>query len=309
MGSPDFAVPSLMRLLDSRHIIAGVVTQPDRAKGRGGELAATPVKRTAIAAGLEVFQPENVNTAESVAYISARQPDAIITVAFGQLLKEPLLELAPKGAINIHASLLPAYRGAAPIHRAIINGETKTGVTSMFMDKGMDTGDMILCQETDILPDDDAGMLHDKLADLGAELLITTLDVIEAGSAPRTKQNDATATYAPLLKSEDEVIDWQREARELYDQIRGLAPWPVAYTIYKGKRLKVHKAAYCAENCRGGNLPPAFGMITAIDEDGIWIQTGNGQLCLKEVQPEGKAKMGAAEFTRGYRPQIGEMMM
>lgn len=294
MGSPDFAVPPLKILLDSPYRVAGVVTQPDRQKGRGYSLAPTPVKETAVAYGLPLLQCAKVNLPENIAKIAAWQPDIIVVVAFGQLLKKELLQLPPLGVINIHASLLPAYRGAAPIHWAVIRGEKKTGVTTMYIDEGMDTGNIILQREVPIGPDDDTGTLHDILSREGAELLLRTLEAIEAGKAPSVVQDNALASYAPLLKKEDEVLDWSGSSRNLHDHIRGMVPWPVAYTLLNGKRLKVWRSAF-----REGGKHDKPGQVLEIAKDGIWVACGEGELMIKELQAEGKKPMAAAEMARG----------
>ncbi|MDR2711919.1 MAG: methionyl-tRNA formyltransferase [Clostridiales bacterium] len=296
LGSPDFAVPSLQKILTSHHEVIGVVTQPDRPKGRGNKLAFTPVKELALAYSLPLIQPRRVNNEESLAQITAWQPDILVVVAFGQLLKAPLLELAPLGAVNLHASLLPAYRGAAPIHWAIINGERETGVTTMRLDLGMDTGDMILKARLAIGENEDTGSLYDRLKVDGAGLLLETLDLIEAGRAAYEPQDGALASYAPLLKAEDELIDWQKPAFALHNQIRGLSPTPGAYTQFEGKRLKIRQSVYRAES---SSAPP--GTIIEIEENIVWLAAGEGRLGLIEVQPEGKTKMPAVAFARGKR--------
>ena len=296
LGSPDFAVPSLQKILAGRHELIGVVTQPDRPKGRGNKLAFTPVKELALANSLPLIQPRRVNQEESLAQIAAWRPDILVVVAYGQLLKAPLLELAPLGAINLHASLLPAYRGAAPIHWAIINGEKETGLTTMRLDLSMDTGDMILKARLPIGENEDTGSLYDRLKVDGAALLLETLDLIETGQATFQPQDGALASFAPLLKAEDELIDWQKPAFVLHNQIRGLSPWPGAYTQYEGKRLKIWRAVYRDES---SSSPPAT--LIEIRDNIVWLAAGKGCLGLIEVQPEGKSKMPAAAFIRGKR--------
>jgi methionyl-tRNA formyltransferase len=303
MGSPDFAVLPLEALLAAGYQVVGVVTQPDRAKGRGKHMAATPVKEIALKYQIPLIQPHNVNGDEAVKAIRAWHPDILVVVAFGQLLKKPLLELAPLGAINLHASLLPAYRGAAPIHWAIIKGEKTTGVTTMYMDEGMDTGDMILKAECEIGESDNTGIVHDKLAALGADLLLKTVQDIENDQAPRLPQDDALASYAPMLTKEHEVINWQQTAQEIHNQIRGLSPWPGAYTIYKNKRLKIHEAV----NIQWLRGEP--GRVLAIDkEQGLIVSTSLGSVAIKKVQLAGKNIMDVADFCRGYSINIGDIL-
>lgn len=294
MGSPNFAVPPLKSLVNSPHQVVGVVTQPDRQKGRGYNFAPTPVKETALAYGLPLLQCDKVNKPENIEKIVAWQPDIIVVVAFGQLLKKELLQLPPLGIINIHASLLPAYRGAAPIHWAIIRGEKTTGVTTMYIDEGMDTGNMILQKEIPIGTDDDTGTIHDLLAQAGAELLIETLNAIEAKTAPSRPQDNSLATYAPLLKKEDELLDWRKNSGVVHDHIRGMSPWPVAYTTFDGKRMKIWRSAF-----REGVKHEICGQVLEIDKDGFWVACGNGELKVRELQMEGKKKLAAGDFSRG----------
>jgi methionyl-tRNA formyltransferase len=266
-------------------------------------LAATPVKEVALKHQIPLIQPHNVNGDEAVKSIKAWHPDILVVVAFGQLLRKPLLEMAPLGAINLHASLLPAYRGAAPIHWAIIKGEKITGVTTMYMNEGMDTGDMILKAECEIGENDSTGILHDKLASLGADLLVKTLQDIENNQAQRLPQNDSLASYAPMLTKEHELIDWHKTAHEVHDQIRGLSPWPGAYTIYKNKRLKIHEAA----NIQWLRGEP--GRVLAIDkEKGLIVSSSLGSVAIKKVQLAGKNIMDVADFCRGYSINIGDML-
>lgn len=301
MGTPAFAVPSLEAVLAAGHEVAAVVTQPDRPKGRGGRLQASPVKQTALAHGLPVLQPERVRRPAAVAELAALGADCFVVVAFGQILPRAVLEQPRFGCINVHASLLPRYRGAAPIHWAVMNGESETGITTMWMDEGLDTGDMLLKTRLPIGPDETTGELHDRLAAAGAELLVASLALIEQGKAPREPQNDGDATYAPLLRPEHERIDWTRSAHAVHNQIRGLCPWPGAYTASPAGRLKVWQS-------RRGDGPAANtapGTVVAVTADGIWVQCGDGSVCLTEVQPENKRPMAAAAFANGYRVEPG----
>lgn len=295
MGSPDFAVAPLAALVKAGYAPVAVVSRPDKARGRGGQFSPTPVKQAALELGLPVLTPARVNTPEFVSEISALQPDLLLVVAFGQLLKAELLQLPPLGVVNLHASLLPAYRGAAPIHRAIINGEAESGATTMYLDEGMDTGDMIEKAACAVGENETAGELHDKLMLLGADLLCRTVRLIEEGSAPREKQNDASATYAPPLTPEDEVIDWTQSATVIHNRIRGLNPWPGAYTTWNGKRLKLWQSL-----TRPARFVAEPGAVVAVDRQGVWLATGEGELCLTEVQPEGKPRMDGCAFARGY---------
>ena len=300
MGSPDFAVAPLRALAAAGYTPLAVVTRPDKPRGRGGKLAPTAVKQAALEMGLPVLTTPNVNGPEAVAEISAFKPHLLLVAAYGQILKAELLRLPPLGAVNLHASLLPAYRGAAPIHRAVINGEQQSGVTTMYMDAGLDTGDMILNATCNIGAEETAGDLHDKLMQLGAELLCRTVALIEQGSAPRQPQDDALASYAPPLAAQDEIVDWRRSAADIHNQIRGLNPWPVAYSFCGGRRLKLWRC-----HIRPARFAACPGAVVAVDRQGIWLATGEGELCLTEVQPEGKARMDGCAFARGYGIEPG----
>jgi methionyl-tRNA formyltransferase len=303
MGTPEFAVPTLAILHDTKYEIVGVVTQPDRPKGRGQKLTASPVKEYAVTHNLPVFQPEKVKTPEFVAHLRGLAPDVIVVVAYGQILSEEILKLPPHGCINVHASLLPKYRGAAPIHWAIINGETTTGVTTMHMDRGLDTGDMILKAEVPITPKDTTGTMHESLAVLGAEVLLDTLRRIEAGTAPREPQDNDKATYASLLKREHEAIHWEAAARDIFNQIRGLNPWPGAYTKHRERTIKIWEAELLE-----GISSDRPGTIMQIDKEGIDIATGEGRLRLIAIQPQNNKRMLAADYARGHHVQAGERM-
>jgi methionyl-tRNA formyltransferase len=304
MGTPDFAVPCLDRLVADGHEVAAVVTQPDRPKGRGQKLAASPVKEAAQGYGLTVLQPEKIRTAEFLAALTELAPAAIVVVAFGQFLPKAMLELPRLGCINVHASLLPRYRGAAPIHWAVMNGETVTGVTTMHMDTGMDTGDMILKAEAAIGPDDTTGEVHDVLKGLGAAVLSATLARLADGTAPRTPQDGAAATYAPLLTRAVERIDWRRPAAEVHNKVRGLSPWPGAYCLHGGRTLKVWRSEL-ATGVSGDGQP---GRVLAADGAGAVIAAGAGAVRLTEVQPENRRRMGMDEFIRGYGLTAGETL-
>lgn len=304
MGSPDFAVKPLEALVKAGHEIVAVVTQPDRPKGRGGKLQFTPVKEAALAYGFPLLQPARINEPEVVAQIAAYQPDILVVVAFGQLLKKPLLALAPYGAINIHGSLLPYYRGAAPIHWAIINGEKETGVTIMYMDEGMDTGDMIASMQMPIFDNYNVGDMYEKLSEMGAELICQALEEIKNGTVKRIPQNNEIATYAPLLRKEHERLDWTKSAVQVHNHIRGMYPWPVVHSFYQGKRLKIG-ASVLGEDCHSGKP----GEVLGVDKErGILVACSKGAVWLKLVQPEGKKMMAAKDFICGYGIKQGDYL-
>lgn len=304
MGTPEFAVPCLEKLtLSSLTKVVTVVTQPDRPKGRGRKLIFTPVKEFAVKANIPVLQPEKIKNDSVLAELAALTPDLIIVVAFGQLLPQVLLDLPRLGCVNVHASLLPKYRGAAPIHWAIMNGETQTGVTTMYMDKGMDTGDMILTGVTTITPNMVTGELHDKLMIIGAELLMETVEQLVQGTAPRHKQDSALATYAPLLQRSTERIDWSKSAQDIHNKVRGLNPWPGAFCRREKMLLKVWQTQVIDNTTLGQS-----GTIVACSEQGFIVQTGAGLLHLLEVQPESKRKMAAQECVCGYCIRPGDRL-
>lgn len=304
MGTPDFAVPCLDMLVSEQYPVAAVVTQPDRPKGRGQKLAFSPVKEAALRYQLPVLQPDSIKTDEFYNQLAALQPDIIIVIAFGQFLPERILALPPYGCVNVHASLLPKYRGSAPIHWAIINGEAVSGVTTMYMDTGMDTGDMIIKAAIPILPADTTGSLHDKLQTLGAGVLAETLRQIASGIAPREPQAAEAATYAQLLCRNTECIDWHQSATSVHNLVRGLNPWPGAYCKYQNKLLKIWQtriydpAVACAKP----------GQIVALTREGLVVATGRGTIELLEVQPESKRRMPASNFACGYAVTAGNLL-
>ncbi|HWR44781.1 methionyl-tRNA formyltransferase [Sporomusa sp.] len=303
MGTPDFAVPCLEMLVKEGYHISAVVTQPDRPKGRGQKLAYSPVKEAALAYNLPVLQPDSIRTDEFYNHIAELSPDVIIVVAFGQFLPKKILDMPAYGCINVHASLLPKYRGSAPIHWAIIHGETTTGITTMYMDVGMDTGDMILKAELPILPADTTGSLHDKLKVLGAVVLADTLKQIEAGLAPRHPQNEAEATYAQMLNRDTERIDWHQPAVAIHNLVRGLNPWPVAYCSLQNKSLKIWKTKVHNES-QPCTEP---GRVVQITKEGLVVETGKGTIEMLEVQPESKRRMKASDCVCGYCLTIGNL--
>lgn len=303
MGTPEFAVPCLERLLQDGHEVAGVFTQPDKPKGRGYAMAPPPVKQAAEKAGVPVFQPFSMKTEETLAQLRALSPALIVVVAYGKILPKSVLELPEYGCINVHASLLPRLRGAAPIQWAILRGDPKSGVTTMYMDTGVDTGDMLLRAETEIGADETAGELHDKLSAMGAQVLSETLCALQAGTLRRVPQEDADATHAPMLDKSLCPIDWSRPAQEIHNQIRGLSPWPVAVTKLHGKGLKVH-ASVLTDACSD---QPA-GTVTGVD-GGLRVACGNGrELLLLSIQSEGGKRMTAADFLRGHPIPVGTVL-
>jgi methionyl-tRNA formyltransferase len=279
-----------------------VVTQPDRPAGRGRRLSSSAVKKAASELGLPIDQPESVNTDEFVARLRAILPDAIVVVAFGQILSEEVLGVPKLGSINLHGSLLPRYRGVAPINWAIVAGETETGVTSMYMAKKVDAGEIILTRRTPIEERETAGELSLRLSVLGADVLAETLELVEKGEAPRLPQDPSLASYARKLKKSDGEIDWTRPSGSVFDHIRGMTPWPGAYTWYGGRVLSVLRAEPGAATGRRGDP----GEIVALDrERGIEVASGGGSVWLSEIKPEGKRAMSADAFVRGYRPEVG----
>lgn len=305
MGTPDFAVNSLEKLVEKGHQVLAVITQPDRPKGRGKKLTPPPVKEKALDLGLKIMQPERIKDSYFIEKIKILQPDVIVVVAFGQILPESILSLPPLGCINVHASLLPKYRGAAPIHWAIINGETKTGITTMFMDKGLDTGDMLLKEEVEIGMDMTTGQLHDQLAKLGAELLVETLDKLEDKTIVPIPQEDAGSTYAPLLNKEHEKINWAKKAADIHNLVRGMNPWPGAYTLDNKKRLKIWSTKLECNIKRTEDLP---GTVVELKEEGFLVQTGDIPILITMVQPAGKKKMAASDYVNGYGLTIGTQL-
>ena len=296
MGTPDFAVPPLVALAESRYHISCVVTQPDRPKGRGRKLTPPPVKQAAQGFGFPVLQPESVRTDRFHRQIAELAPDVFVVVAFGQLLPQSLLDIPLHGAINVHASLLPRHRGAAPIQRAIIEGDRETGVTTMMMDKGMDTGDILMMEHTPIAGHETAASLHDRLSTMGARTLMRTLDALVCGTLTRTPQDNAKATYAPMLKKSDGEIDWSQTATEIDRWIRGVTPWPGAYTFSDGMRLKIFKASVLDREI---SVPP--GTILECFPGELRIATGHGALAVEEIQGESGKRLPIDDFLCGCR--------
>lgn len=294
MGTPDFAVPSLQALLDSTHQVVGVFTQPDRPKGRGYQMVSPPVKDLAAAHEIPIYQPVKMRDGTVLEILKELAPDVIVVAAYGRILPKEILDLPPYGCVNVHGSLLPKYRGAGPVQWCVINGEKFTGITTMFMGEGVDTGDMLEQVETPIDPEETAGELMDRLAKLGADLLLHTLEKLEKGTAIRIAQDESRATHAPMLKKSDGALDFTKSAGQMYDLIRGVTPWPSAYSYLDGKLLKVHKAALLPEvNGQPGEI---------VADKKLIVCCGDGALELLEVQPEGGKRMRGEDFLRGRRP-------
>lgn len=298
MGTPDFAVPSLQALINSeKHTVSAVFTQPDKPVGRKKVLTPPVVKQLALKNNIEVYQPVSMKNGDAEQILTQLAPDVIVVIAYGKILPKAVLDIPKYGCINIHGSLLPKFRGAAPIQRAVIEGEAETGVASMLMDEGLDTGDILLVEKTAILPNETSGELFDRLAPLGAKVLMDTLDAIENDSIIRTKQDDAQSTYAAMLSKDESVIDWSAPAKSVHDKVRGLCPWPVAITEFGGKKLKIFKTVICDKSGAAG---------TFISVDPPIVACGSGSVELCEVQLEGKNRMSAADFFRGHRTQKGD---
>ena len=300
MGTPDFAVASLKRLVEDGHELCGVFTQPDKPKNRGMKLIAPPVKEYAVTQGIPVYQPLKMRDGTALELVRSLNPELIVVAAYGRILPEDILNTPKYGSINVHSSILPKYRGAAPINWAILNGDAVTGVSIMYMAKELDAGDVILCKETAIDPDEDAVALTARLAELGAEALSEAIVQIESGTAHRTVQDHAAHTYAPMLGKELSPLDFSKAARQLHDQVRGLVPWPSATMVLAGKPVKVHRTAVGEETSA-----PAGSVVTA-DKTGLAIACGDGR-CLQilELQGEGGKRMAAADYLRGHPVPLG----
>jgi len=304
-GTSSFALPVLQALVDHHQVIVGVVTQPDRPAGRGGRLTSPPVKELAVRLGLPVLQPESCRAPEFLAAARGLAPDLNVVVAYGQFLPDALLSLPRCGSVNLHGSLLPKYRGAAPIQRAIMAGEERTGVCLMWMAREMDAGDLIDCAETPILPEDNAGALAARLAGLAAELLIAWLSALERGEAPHIPQDPSRATFAPAIRKEEREIDWSLPADVIERRIRALAPAQAAVTTFHGQPVKII-AARVQEIISTGLAGEPGEVVEIIAKDGPVVSTGSGSLLLSEVHPAGKRPMPAADFIRGYHVITGE---
>jgi methionyl-tRNA formyltransferase len=303
MGTPEFALPSLEALLAAGVPVLLVVTQPDRPKGRGRKVVASPVKQLALQRGLQVFQPEKIRKPDAIERIRAESPECIVVVAYGQLLPASLLEVPPLGAVNVHASLLPGYRGAAPVHWALIKGETVTGVTTILMDEGMDTGEILLQRAVAIRAEETVGTLHDRLAAEGASLLVETLGLLRSGGLEPTAQDGSQASYAPTLTREDGRVNWDDEPGRICCRIRGLDPWPGAFTRWQGKRLKLFG---CQPLVRGTRSRP--GTVVAVAEEGLKVAAREGMVIVERVQLEGGRALSVRDFLRGHSLQVGTVL-
>lgn len=299
MGTPDFAVASLKRLVEDGHDVCGVFTQPDKPKNRGHKMMASPVKEYALTVGLPVYQPAKMRDGTALDIVKELAPELIVVAAYGRILPEDILNTPPLGSINVHSSILPKYRGAAPINWAILNGEQATGVTIMYMAKELDAGDIILCRETAIDPDEDAQALTVRLAALGADVLAEAVAQLQNGSVLRTPQDHSAHTYAPMLDRSLSPMDFTRSARQLHDQVRGLIPWPCAVMELDGKTVKVYRTAV------GGETALPAGRIAEAGKQGLAIACGDGRLLrVLELQAEGGKRMAAADYLRGHPVQV-----
>lgn len=303
MGTPEFAVGSLHTLYLAKNNILACFTQPDRPQGRSKKPVACPVKEKALELGIPVYQPEKIKDAENIEIIKKLNPDAIVVAAYGQILPEEILNIPKYGCINIHASLLPKYRGAAPIEWAVINGEEETGITMMYMDKGLDTGDMIEKIDVPIKKDETAEELRERLSFAASRLATITLQKIERGDAKRIPQNDAESSYAPRLTKEMGRLDFSKTATELERLIRGLQPWPMAYTVINGKTIKIYKAEVSEKPV---NVAP--GTIIEVNKKNFTIACKEGALTIKSLQPEGKKQMAAAAYLAGNKLKVGQVI-
>jgi methionyl-tRNA formyltransferase len=305
MGTPVFACPSLQILIDRGEDVIAVVTQPDRPKGRGQKTVPPPVKELAEENGIPVLQPLKVRAPDFIEVLKGMNPDLIVVVAFGQILPKSVLDIPKFGCINVHASLLPRYRGAAPLNWCIINGETETGVTTMLMDEGLDTGAMLVKKTTPIDPEEDTQSLHDRLSVLGAETLSETLDMLATGKLAPEKQDDSVSCYAPMLKKEHGLIDWSRKPLAIKNMVRGMSPWPGAFTWLDGKMVKIYKV----RTCEGEELSPASpGMVLNADREGIKVACNGGAIIIDELQLEGKKRLAAGDFLAGCRLLAGVVL-
>ncbi len=303
MGTSEFAVPSLEKLIKSDCSIIGVVTQPDRPRGRGKKVSFTPIKELAIENELPVYQPKKIKDPAAVDNILDMDPDLIIVVSYGQIIPIEILAYPRYGSVNLHASLLPEYRGAAPIQRAIMDGKRTSGITTMFMDEGLDTGDIIMQIPIPIAEDINHGDYERLLAVEGAELLLDTVSAIQSGSMPRKKQDDRRATYAPMITREDEKINWHKAAREIHHKVRGLSPKPGAYTDINGIKVKIFETSVVDENIVG-----EISEVVAINQDSFTIQTKKGLLVVYEVQRAGRKRMSVRDFLKGFTLNKGDLL-
>lgn len=313
MGTPDFAVSILEAIVGSRHSVVGVVTQEDKPKGRSDKLIPPPVKECALRHGIRVFQPHRIKDAEAVSTLREFEADVFVVAAYGQILSKEILDMPRLGCINTHASLLPKYRGAAPIQWAIVDGETETGVTVMQMNEGLDTGDILYVSKVDITDNETGESLFDKLAESGASLIVEALDKMEQGDITPIKQDDSKATYARILKKSMGELDFSNTAVKLERLVRGFTPWPGTYTFLRGKMLKIIKASAATEEEMRNDAPGADanvykGCVAGISAGGIYVKTADGFLKLEELQLEGRKRMAAGDFLMGCKVETGEKL-
>jgi methionyl-tRNA formyltransferase len=301
MGTPEFACPTLQKLIDRDEEVIAVITQPDRPKGRGQQTVPPPVKALAEQHAIPVIQPVKVRLPEVVESIRQLAPDLIVVVAFGQILPKSLLDIPRYGCINVHASLLPRWRGAAPLNWCIIKGDAETGITTMMMDVGLDTGDMLLKKATPIDPDENTQTLHDRLSLIGAEALAETLDLLTAGKLVREKQDDALTCYAPMLKKDDGLIDWNEEPQQIRNLVRGMTPWPGAFSFVDGRMVKI----YQVRTATGEGVP---GTVIHTGRDGLEVACAGGSIIVEELQLEGKKRLPARDFLAGYKIAPGTIL-
>lgn len=299
MGTPDFAVPCLDALINAGHNVVAVFTQPDKPKGRGYELTPPPVKARAIKHNIEVFQPSTMKSDEVYEIFKKINADVAVVVAYGKILPQRILDVCKYGCINVHASLLPKYRGAAPINWAVINGESESGVTTMQMDSGLDTGDMLLKAVTPIGTNDNAGQLHDRLSQMGAELIVETLEKIQKGEIISQKQGETTTDYARMLDKSMCLINWNDSAGKVHNLVRGLSPYPTAFTMVNGKKLKIYQTELCDKNGEAGQI---------LSTEPLTIACGSGSVIIKELQLEGKKRMDSEVFLRGHSLKINSLI-
>ncbi|MCQ4022592.1 MULTISPECIES: methionyl-tRNA formyltransferase [unclassified Ruminococcus] len=297
MGTPDFAVPCLEALINADYDVIGTFTQPDKPKGRGYTLAPPPVKVTALEHNIPVFQPKTLKDGDALNILKELAPDCIVVVAYGKILPKAILDLPKYGCINVHASLLPKYRGAAPIQWSVLNGEAETGVTSMYMDEGLDTGDMIMKRSCKIDENETAGQLHDKLSQLGASIIVDTLTALENGTAKREKQNDSDSCYSPMLDKSLCQINWSDTAKQVHNKVRGLSPWPVAIASINGKKVKIHQTRLSDKQGTPGEI---------IATSPLTVACGCGSVIIDELQLEGKKRMDSQSFLNGHKLNIGD---
>ncbi len=302
MGTPDFAVPCLQAIIDDGHTVVGVASQPDQPKGRGHKLTPPPVKVCAMENGIPVYQPETLKNDSFQGVLEEANPELIVVVAYGKILPKYILEYPQYGCVNVHASLLPKYRGAAPIQWSVINGEEKTGVTTMYMAEGLDTGDMILKAETPIGETETYGELHDRLSVMGAKLLMDTVEQIQNGTVTREVQDDSLSCYAPMLSKETGHIDWTRSGAEILNLVRGTNPWPMSYSLYEGVPMKVINAVYT------GDAKGIPGEILWANKEGICIACGDGGILVKELQMQGSKRMRVESYLNGHEIRVGTVL-